>query len=96
MEDAGSGPGARFRLREMTNKRDTAKDEAEQKKLIAEAKQMAEVHRRLNVLSEILWNHIFGAKTFAQIIVFLWNLNTFQNPKSKQGFSTKVKLPSKA
>ena len=49
MEDAGSGPGARFRLREMTNKRDTAKDEADQKKLIAEAKQMAEVNTRLSV-----------------------------------------------
>ena len=42
VEDAGSGPGARFRLREMS-KRDSAKDEVEQKKLIAEAKQMAEV-----------------------------------------------------
>ena len=59
VEDAGSGPGARFRLREMTNKRDTAKDEADQKKLIAEAKQMAEVNTRLSVLSGILWNIIW-------------------------------------
>lgn len=42
VEDAGSGPGARFRLREVT-RRDNARDDAEQRRLVAEAKTMAQV-----------------------------------------------------
>ncbi len=71
MEEAGSGPGARFRLRELT-KRDSSRDDAEQKKLTGEAKLMAQVtHTRTHTHTHAYLTHYTlhtaKAKLMAQV-----------------------------